>query len=77
MSARLGLLNEYECCTYGYSREYEYTHEYGRSKPASRHTASTGARRSHSICGLLVFSALAPKLRIVALLDSLEGRLEL
>ena len=63
-----GLLNEYECCTYGYSHEYEYTHE-----------CSTGlalmlkpqARRA------LRVSALAAKFGIVALLDFLDGRHEL
>ena len=68
MSARLGLLNEYECCTTTYSHEYECTHEYNRSEPSQSLVSSSG---------LLVFSSLAAKLGVVALLDSLDGRLEL
>ena len=54
--------------TYGYSHEYEYTHEYSG---APQHM------RSYSSRGLVVLSALAAKFEIVALLDFLDRRHEL
>ena len=59
--------------TYGYSHEYEYTHEYSG---APQHMRSY-TKLVYSSRGLVVLSALAAKFEIVALLDFLDGRHEL
>ena len=71
-----GLLIEYECCTGGYSHEYEYTHEYTQGHRATSTKPRLALKpSSHRLLGS--FSAFAAEFGIVALLDRLDGRLEL